>query len=479
MLEKNEILKNNKLQWILIFLLITIFGFLVRFYLFEDRNSWHDEWHSIYVSDPNISNIETLERFWGEKGSEKLTEYYPPLYLFLLKFFFKLFGYVDDVGRLFSIIFGTLSITLSMYLVTYFEKSKKLVIFVGLIVSCNLFLIWQSLEIRAHSLVVFSVLLNLCLFFEVLKSPKKILLFFYFLVSLFSLSLWPISGLIFPGKIIYLAKDMYIKKKFYYKLFFTFFFIVISYIFFNFEYLKFNLARDFHYTQMSETFFYNYHFRTFFGTIPNGGFFLIIFSFLFIKNLKKIFFINSKENLFIYIICCTYLATIIYSIFRASIMSPKYVIFLVPLFVIWIVLEMSKFKLSRSILLSISLISFLNLFFINEYPMKRPNVKLALNLISSQNKENLLYSEDQSVFKNYLKTKAIYKINKFQFIKLENLNINEKFWFICLNNPRYAYGITNLEIQKKCKIFENNKKYEQIKLIKLPDLLLVNYKKIN
>ena len=111
--------------------------------------------------------------------------------------------------------------------------------------------------------------------------------------------------------------------------------------------------------------------------------------------------------------------------------------------------------------------------------MKRPNVKLALNLISSQNKENLLYSTDQSVFKNYLKTKAIYKINKFQFIKLENLNINEKFWFICLNNPRYAYGITNLEIQKKCKIFENNKKYEQIKLIKLPDLLLVNYKKIN
>ena len=59
------------------------------------------------------------------------------------------------------------------------------------------------------------------------------------------------------------------------------------------------------------------------------------------------------------------------------------------------------------------MISFLNLFFINEYPMKRPNVKLALNLISSQNKENLLYSEDQSVFKNYLKTKAIYKINKF------------------------------------------------------------------
>ncbi len=479
MLEKNEILKNDRLQWILIFVIITIIGFFIRFYLFQDRNSWHDEWHSIYVSDPNISNIETFKRFWGEKGSEKLTEYYPPLYLFLLKFFFKLFGYFDDVGRLFSVIFGTLSITLSMYLVTYFEKSKRIVIFVGLLVSFNLFLIWQSLEIRAHSLVVFSVLLNLCLFFEVLKSKKKILLFFYYIVSLFSLSLWPISGLVFLGKIIYLAKDMYVQKKIYYRLFFTFFFILMSYIILNFDYLKFNLARDFHYTQMSETFFYNYHFRTFFGTISNGGFFLLIFGLLFVKNLKKILLLNSKKNLFIYIIISTYLVTIVYSMFRASIMSPKYVIFLVPLFLIWIVLEISKFRFSRSILVFISMISFFNLFFINEYPMKRPNVKLALNLISSQNKENLLYSADQSVFKNYLKTKTIFKINKFQLIELKNLKINQEFWFICLNNPRFAYGINNLEIQKKCKIFKENKKYEQRDLIKLTDLLLIRYKKIN
>ena len=178
-----------------------------------------------------------------------------------------------------------------------------------------------------------------------------------------------------------------------------FLYLCISYIFFNFEYLKFNLARDFHYTQMSETFFYNYHFRTFFGTISNGGFFLLIFGLLFVKNLKKILLLNSKKNLFIYIIIFTYLVTIVYSMFRASIMSPKYVIFLVPLFLIWIVLEISKFRFSRSILVFISMISFFNLFFINEYPMKRPNVKLALNLISSQNKENLLYSADQSVLK--------------------------------------------------------------------------------
>ena len=128
---------------------------------------------------------------------------------------------VDTIQLIFQILF----------LPRIFEKSKKLAIFVGLLVSFNLFLIWQSLEIRAHSLVVFSVLLNLCLFFEVLKSQKKILLFFYYIVSLFSLSLWPISGLVFLGKIIYLAKDMYVQKKIYYRLFFTFFYTYVLHYF--------------------------------------------------------------------------------------------------------------------------------------------------------------------------------------------------------------------------------------------------------
>ena len=39
-------------------------------------------------------------------------------------------------------------------------STKKNVIIVGLLAAVNLFLIWQSLEIRAHSIVVFFVLLK-------------------------------------------------------------------------------------------------------------------------------------------------------------------------------------------------------------------------------------------------------------------------------------------------------------------------------
>ena len=76
------------------------------------------------------------------------------------------------------------------------------------------------------------------------------------------------------------------------------------------------------------SFFYNYHFRTFFGSPILGGVYLITFSLLLIKNLKKIIFLNEKENLIIYIILSSYLLTLSYTLLRASIMSPKYVIFL-------------------------------------------------------------------------------------------------------------------------------------------------------
>ena len=97
-------------------------AFLTRYFLLEDRNSWHDEWHSIYVSDPSISNDETLLRYYGDKGDYILPEYYPSLYLFILKYFFQLFGYVDDNGRILSLIFGVLTIPIAMFLTSTMKK---------------------------------------------------------------------------------------------------------------------------------------------------------------------------------------------------------------------------------------------------------------------------------------------------------------------------------------------------------------------
>ena len=466
---------NNK---IFIYIFFTILAFLSRYYLFESRESWHDEWHSIYVAQPYLSTSETLARYYGDKGGTFLTEFYPHIYLFILKYFFQIFGYLDVNGRWLSLILGTLSVPLFIYLLNKFLKIKK-IFFAGLVVTFNLFLIWQSLEIRAHSILVFTSLINIILFYELLKNKNYFNLITYSFVSIFLLSLWPISGAIFFGKTIYIFKKYIVDKVFEKKIFLLFIFIFFAYVILNFDYLKFNLARDFHYTTLYPSFFYNYHFRSFFGSPILGGFYLIIFTFLLIKNIKKIIFLNKKENLIIYIILSTYILTLGYTFSRASIMSPKYVIFVLPLIIIWICIELEKFKQNKIIKL---FFGFLTIFFcileINNSPIKRPPTNEALKIIKADNSKHITTIES-NVFNNYLSTKEIFI--KENFVLLDDTikypdNI-KNFWFICLNNARFAVGETNnLNIQEKCKNFKtNNNNFKEIKTIKINDFILKKF----
>tara|TARA_Y100000816_G_C26084934_1_gene572338 strand:+ start:300 stop:1757 length:1458 start_codon:yes stop_codon:yes gene_type:complete len=429
---------------VFIYFLLTLLAFICRFYLFEGRDSWHDEWHSIYVADPNISTELTMQRFYGDKGDTFLTEYYPPLYLFILKYFFMIFGYTDDNGRWLSIIFGTLTVPLSMYLIEILTNSKKYY-FVSFLIILNLFLTWQSIEIRAHSLLVALALFNIIMFYKILENRVIYHQIIYILSSVFLLSVWPITGAIFFGKTVFLIKEYLINKKLEIKIFLIFSLILISYIFFNIDYLKFNLARDFHYTSLYKSFFVNYHFRTFFGSIILGGIFLIIFSYLVLTNLKEIIYSNTKQNIIIYIIISSYFLTLLYTFFRASIMSPKYVIFIVPLIILWISIKLDDskiklyFKKIKIFLILISLVFFtIN---IDDSPINRPPTKNVLHDVVSNNIKLIVTSENE-VFNNYLRTKNNIIKNNIKVITSNEIipdNINN-FWFICLNNPRFAVG---------------------------------------
>ena len=53
----------------------------------------------------------------------------------------------------------------------------------------------------------------------------------------------------------------------------------------------------------------------------------------------------------------------------------------------------------------------------------------------------------------------------------------KSFWFICLNNARFAVGEkSNLEDQKKCKNFKtNNDNFKKIKEVKINDFILKKF----
>ena len=464
-----------------IYIILTILAFIIRYFYLEDRESWHDEWHSIYVSDPSISFSETMKRFYGDKGNTFLPEYYPPLYLFILKYTFFIFGYVDQVGRLLSIVAGTLIIPASIYLSSFFLE-KKQSFFLGLLLIFNLFLFWQSAEIRAHSILVLSSLISIILFIKLLNNKNLFIFVLYFFFSIYVLSLWPIAGTIYFGKTIFIINNFFIKKKLELRILIVFTLILLTYLILNKNYLIYNLARDYHYTSLYDSFFYNYHFRTFFGSKFLGGIYLLIFAVFFLSSFKKLILKSSYENLLIYIILSSYFLTLAYSIFRAPIMSPKYVIFILPLILIWITINFSKYK--NGLIYSFILTMITIIFFIiniHNYPMKRPPMTDVLKIIINNNSKNIII-QDTDVFKNYVKTKKIFQ--DYNMLLLENQNTQDSninsIWFICLNNPRYAVGDKKLEDSKSCRNFKlNDLNFSLDNTYKLTDFLLKNYKRKN
>ncbi|SVD51343.1 uncharacterized protein METZ01_LOCUS404197, partial [marine metagenome] len=279
-------------------------------------DGWYDEWNMLYTADPTISYDETWKRYYGDRGDHTLPEYYPPLYAFLLKSFFGTFGYYVENARLVSLIFGSGALILVFYLTKIFTNLQNSLV-ATILVSLNLFLIWQSSEIRPHSFVVFFSLLSIIFFLKLFNQnglQNRIVSISYVLFSVILLSSWPFALIIFFGKFIYLFHEFIINKK---KNIYIFSCIIVSlviYVVLNYEYLLYHLSRDEHYTKLYLGFFYSYHFRSFFGSIILGAIFLLLFGFIILSNLKKIVFNSKKENLLLFIIISSYFLTIIYSI---------------------------------------------------------------------------------------------------------------------------------------------------------------------
>ena len=134
--------------------IIISLSILLRIYYSYYLDSWFDEWNMLYTVNPNISNEETWERFFGDRGDGFLPEYYPPLNAFTLKYFLNFTGYYTENARIYSLIFGSLS-TILVYILSVSISNSKKSFLATFLFSINLFLIWQSSEIRPHSFVVF------------------------------------------------------------------------------------------------------------------------------------------------------------------------------------------------------------------------------------------------------------------------------------------------------------------------------------
>ena len=220
----SKLLNHNNaitLYSILIFLLSSYFIF---HNFFNDSGYWFDEWCTLLSSDPNVGLNIINERHHG--NFEKPYENVPIIYYLVLRFFFSIFGYTSENGRIFSLIFLILSTVTFFYLMQLFTNKRESLFATSIFFSTPL-IIWMSNETRVDMFVVFFVLLNLLIFFLVLRLNRLDLKIILIISNVITLSIYPLTLSIVVSQILFLITVNYLKNL---KFKLTITFIVISII---------------------------------------------------------------------------------------------------------------------------------------------------------------------------------------------------------------------------------------------------------
>ena len=450
---------KNKKDYLHYYLFSLSFIFLI-YNFYNDSGYWFDEWSTLLNSDPEVPINKIYDRI---NGIGTVGELAPKTYFLVLRFFFSIFGFTAENGRIFSIFFFILSI-FTFYLLLKLFINKKNSLFIASILSLNPFMIWMANETRLDTFNIFFCILNIFFFFKCLIKKNFKYILFYITSSVLMLSIHPLTIPIILSQIFYVI----LKKKINYLIF-----IILSciiYFIINYSYITKGLSGELTpgHAKLQLNFFLSFYYNTFFGNKYFGAIYLIIFS-LIILNLKKI--INEKIILLsVVIIFSTYSLIIIGNLFSLHIAAPRYIEFIVPFTILTILYNIKNIDLefknkyipSKKIL--IFFIVILNVFITNgNKPVKKPATKEALNIIKSNNIKHIYISPDQ-YFSIYLKSINYFKINN--FILMKNVSTNQekkilKFAYLCK------------EKQECYKYFD---KYKSYKIIKTFGYEIVLYK---
>jgi hypothetical protein len=136
----------------------------------------------------------------------------------------------------------------------------------------------------------------------------------------------------------------------------------------------------------------------------------------------------------------------------------------------------SNIKFKNYLLIALIFSSTLNCIInFHNIPIDRPPTKKALEIISNSDTNKIL-TRDTIVFNNFVSINKIFVKNNLSIDKIKDINlIKEDFWFLCINNPRFALGDNNLSDHQNCKSPDNTSFIILEKQIRLPDYLLKKY----
>ena len=461
---------------------ICLCGIIFRFYNLNFENLWFDEIVSFWVSDPQISFLDSYER-------NNISEGTPFLFNFLIKILHILFGYTPNVGRYLSSSLSVLSI-FSMVLLCKTIKNDNSFLLIIFLVSLNIFLIKYSQELRVYTLVFFLSTMTLLFYFRMLREnlkekylSKNSLGFIFF--QILSILSHPFTIIIFSSIILYAVINHVFKKRLNKLLNISIFIILIFVIFYLPYYLIGTEPYPTWVSHPNSKFYTNFYFSKFFGSRLLGMVHLLILLFL-IYRFKKIFISYFEPSTtLIFIIIFSYFIPIVFGYIHQPILAPRYIIFvLIPVITLisYLTSEIIEKKIKFFIIFILVFLTVGNLStettvkqFLGERTSHKPQYVSALKHINESNHKNFAINmsftkkknnQFNMAINNYFKQIIMKDKLDIQTIKIEKVKKGDYFWFICLADihPTSCSVVNN----SKFKIIIDEKAYNStdLKLIK-------------
>jgi uncharacterized membrane protein len=431
----------NSIKFFVLYALIIFFlGFSLRFFDISQENIWYDESYTVL-------NLKQPDLVTMTKTIEKNELYNPPLYYVVMYGWTKLFGFSEFALRIFSAIFGSLSLII-IYFLGKELFNRKVGLIAELLFAISPLQISFSQEARSYAFFIFLTLCSFYFFIRYMKEPKKIHGFMYVITTVFSLYTLVLGffSILLQNLIFfffYYPEKQKIMKKW--------LFSQICILIFLLPGIKWFIFST--YGNLNEgllMFVYRYGLPSFFMYIPTFLFFVIgVTSLLliFIQYKKKYSLFNriipnpilNKKMLFIFILLLLIFELIIIPLVWRSFFFVRYTIFLYFILYLFIAVNLSKLKTKHLLFLMIPII-LTNIFLISNYyktPIKTPWNEIALFVDKNSSPDDIiLFGGGKYAFDYYYKG----NLNRIEFFPVDNYfttfedarkNINE----IILKNP--------------------------------------------
>ena len=455
-------LSSNKNNILLVSILFVLIGIFLRIYQLNFENYWLDEMTSFWAADPSLSLEETFTR-----SNHFHT---PPIFDLFLKKYLEFFSYDPEIGRHVPLFFGILSIPFLGILSYQVSKNNSFLLSIFLI-SINIYLIKYSQETRPYTLVFLLSTINLIFYYKIISTgftfSKKIFFFILFVIfSVITFSTHPFTFILLFSQIFHSIYSFLLFKNKNYLFFLSIPFILIIYLFINYNYLISSLVQNEYFLSHENwKFYYNYYFSRFFGSKIMGLIYLSTLIFLIIHSRKKIFLTSNNYLLLIFIFLFSYIIPLVYGLIKMPILTDRYIIFvLIPILILIssLIFEISNKKLKIFLLIFILVPTIINNYIeIENREITKPEFTKFLSSIEKNEFKSLTLYEPNSELKlveNYVKTLKEFKNKNFKIYNINNIPKDEKMlWVICYE-PLVGFDCTlpnnkenewNLVINKK------------------------------